>query len=107
MLHRGFGRREITWVQTGFFRCADGFPVWKGVKLQGSQTSKKSRSAVRKQNCMVLKHILYGKSNQPTLKKSKIVWFLNKQGPIFLRTFLLERHKEIVGALVLTLSRGR
>ena len=58
-------------------------------------------------NCMVLKHILYGKSNQPTLKKSKIVWFLNKQGPIFLHTFLLERHKEIVGALVLTLSRGR
>ena len=44
---------------------------------------------------MVLKHILYGKSNQPTLKKSKIVWFSNKQGPIFLRTFLLERHKEI------------
>ena len=38
MLHRGFGRREITWVQTGFFRCADGFPVWKGVKLQGAQT---------------------------------------------------------------------
>ena len=56
---------------------------------------------------MVLKHILYGKSNQPTLKKSKIVWFSNKQGPIFLRTFLLERHKEIVGALVLTFSRGR
>lgn len=58
MLHRGFGRREITWVQTGFFRCADGFSVWKGVKLQGSQTSKKSRSAVRKQNCMVLKQLV-------------------------------------------------
>ena len=58
MLHRGFGRREITWVQTGFFRCADEFQDWKGVKLQGSQTSKKSRSAVRKQNCMVLKQLV-------------------------------------------------
>lgn len=39
VLHRGFGRREITWVQTGFFRCADGFQDWKGVKLQGTQTA--------------------------------------------------------------------
>ena len=30
---------NITWAQTGFFRCADGFPVWKGVKLQGTQTA--------------------------------------------------------------------
>lgn len=27
-------------AQTGFLRRADGFPVWKGVKLQGSQTSR-------------------------------------------------------------------
>ena len=48
-----------------------------------------------------------GVAQSSALEKSKIVWFSNKQGPIFLRTFLLERHKEIVGALVLTLSRGR
>ena len=39
VLHRGFGRREITWVQTGFFRCADEFPAWKG-ELHGTQTNK-------------------------------------------------------------------
>lgn len=27
-------------AQTGFLRRANGFPVWKGVKLQGSQTSR-------------------------------------------------------------------
>ena len=36
VLHPGFGRREITWVQTGFFRCADEFPAWKG-ELHGTQ----------------------------------------------------------------------
>ena len=63
------------------------------------------------------------------LEKGKIAWYSNiscmanqisplwrrvksygsqiNRGPIFLRTFLLERHKEIVGALVLTLSRSR
>ena len=74
VLHRGFGRREITWVQTGFFRCADGFPVWKGVKLQGSQTSKKSRSAVRKQNCMVLKPLMLPARY---LKGNGIAWCSN------------------------------
>lgn len=86
MLHRGFGRREITWVQTGFFRCADGFSVWKGVKLQGSQTSKKSRSVVRKQNCMVLKQLVNLKYFEKIisniqrfegLEEGKITWCSN------------------------------
>ena len=31
-----------------------------------------------------------GVAQSSALEKSKIVWFSNKQGPIFLRTFLLE-----------------
>ena len=69
-----------------FFRCADGFPVWKGVKLQGSQTSKKSRSAVRKQNCMVLKQLVNLKYFEKIisniqrfegLEEGKITWYSN------------------------------
>ena len=36
----GLADVKLHGAQTGFLRRADGFPVWKGVKLQGSQTSR-------------------------------------------------------------------
>ena len=35
----GLADVKLHGAQTGFLRCADGFPVWKGVKLQGTQTA--------------------------------------------------------------------
>ena len=72
--------------QAGFLRRADEFPVWKGVKLQGSQTSQKSRSAVSKQNCMVLKQLVNLKYFEKIisniqrfegLEEGKITWCSN------------------------------
>ena len=34
----GLEGSKLQGAQTGFLRCADGFPVWKDVKLQGAQT---------------------------------------------------------------------
>ena len=60
--------------------------VWKRIELQGSQTSKKSRSAVRKQNCMVLKQLVNLKYFEKIisniqrfegLEEGKITWCSN------------------------------
>lgn len=78
VLHRGFGRREITWVQTGFLRCIDGFPVWKGrCEVAGFSNVKMSRSVVRKQNYRILKSGMTNNCNG--LEEDKIAWCSNAQ----------------------------
>ena len=107
----GLADVKLHGAQTGFLRCVDEFPAWKG-ELHGTQTHRNIQETT---NLAWRKVKLHGtQTSKISSENGTKLWRRVKlhgsqinRAQYFLRTFLLERHKEIVGALVLTLSRGR